>query len=250
MIASAPAAAASVAWAEATAAVPADAPAITGTPPAATRTVVSTTARRSAALSEPASPIVPVATKPCTPASSSAARLRSSASRSTAPLASNGVVTAGMIPGKRTSVLLVRGHVASHPLEVLGGIEGSRRGVAVDDRLVDHPVLGRVDARAAGLRDRVVAQPLPQRLVHQRRDLVGEPEQHRVGGQRGEPAVEAAVALVPAAAVAAGGRGIHPVEQPLRLRVGAAAAGGERGDAGLEQQPRLDQVERAGVVGG
>src|SRR5215218_5661885 len=167
MIASAPAAAASAAWAEAAAAVPADAPAITGTPPAATRTVVSTTARRSAVLSAPASPIVPVATKPCTPASSGAVRLRSSASRSIAPLASNGVVAAGMIPGKRTSVLLVRGHVASHPLEVLGGVEGGSGGVAVDDRLVDHPVLGRVDPRTAGPGDRVVAQPLPERLVHQ-----------------------------------------------------------------------------------
>src|SRR5215208_2451228 len=227
MIASAPASTASVAKAEAAAAVPAEAPAIRGTPPAATRTVVSTTARRSAALSEPASPIVPVATKPCTPASSSAARLRSSASRSTAPLASNGVVTAGMMPGKRTSVLLVRGHVASHPLEVLGGVEGGRGGVAVDDRLVDHPMLGRVDARAARLRDRVVAQPLPERLVHQRRDLVGEGEQHRVGRQRGEPAVEAAVALVPTAAVAVRLRGVHRVEQLLGLGVCAAAAGGE-----------------------
>src|SRR5215218_11475581 len=167
MIASAPARAASFPNAIAASGVPADTPAITGTRPAAARTVASTTVRRSALLSEAASPIVPVATKPCTPASSSAARLRSSAATSIDPLASNGVVMAGMIPGKRTSVLLVGGHVASHPLEVLGGVEGGRGGVAVDDRLVDHPVLGRVDARAAGPGDRVVAQPLPERLVHQ-----------------------------------------------------------------------------------
>src|SRR5215213_4202176 len=244
MIASAPARAASAAHAIAASGVPAETPTITGTRPAAARTAAATTVRRSSALSEPASPIVPVATKPWTPASSRPARLRSSAATSIAPVASNGVVMAGMIPGKRTSVLLVRGHVASHPLEVLGGVEGGSGGVAVDDRLVDHPVLGRVDPRTAGPGDRVVAQPLPERLVHQPGDLVGEPEQHRVRSQGGELAVEAAVALIPAGAVAVGRGGVHRVEQPLGLGFAAAAAGGERGDARLEQQPRLQQVER------
>src|SRR5215207_754460 len=250
MSASAPASAASIANAEAAVAVAADTPAITGTRPPAARTVAATTLRRSAALSEPASPIVPVATKPCTPASSSAPRLRSSASKSIAPSASNGVVTAGMMPGKRTSVLLVCGHVASHPLEVLGGVEGRRGGVAVEDRLVDHAVLGRVHARAARLGDRVVAQPLPERLVHQGGDLVGEAGQDGVGRERGELAVEAAVAVVPACALAVGGGGVHRVEQALGLVVAAAAARGQRGNAGLDQQPRLEQVERPCVVGG
>ena len=45
-------------------------PTITGTRPAATSTTVSTTSRRSPVVRLPASPIVPLATKPCTPASS------------------------------------------------------------------------------------------------------------------------------------------------------------------------------------
>ena len=105
MIAPAPARAASIAYAPAAVAVPAETPAITGTRPSAARTVAATTLRRSAGSSDPASPIVPVATKPCTPASRSEPRLRSSASWSIAPVASNGVVTAGMMPGKRKGQL-------------------------------------------------------------------------------------------------------------------------------------------------
>ena len=45
---------------------------MTGTRPSAASTTRSTTVRRSSAVRLPASPIVPVATKPCTPASSSA----------------------------------------------------------------------------------------------------------------------------------------------------------------------------------
>src|SRR5215216_2897713 len=248
MSASAPASAASAANPIDAAGVPDDTPAITGTRPPAAPTAVSTTSRRSSGVSEPASPIVPVATKPCTPASSSAARLRANASVSTAPVASNGVVTAGMMPGKRTSALLVVGHVAPHPLEVLRRVERGRGGVAVDDRLVDHAVLGRMDAGAAGLGDRVVAQALPQRLVHQRRDVVGEAEEHRVRGERGELAVEAAVAVVPSGAIAAGLGGVHRVEEPLGLVVAPAAPGGQGGDARLQQQARLEQVERPRVV--
>src|SRR5829696_7428804 len=203
MIAPAPAPAASRAYAIDCCGVPDDTPAITGTRPAALRATVAITSLRSCAESEPASPIVPVATKPWTPASSSAAALRSSAAWSTAPSGPNGVVRAGMMPGKRTSALLIEGHVAPHPLEVLRGVERGGGGVALDDRLVDHAVLGRVHARAAGAGDRVVAQPLPERLVHERGDLVGQAEQHGVAGECGEPAVEAAVAVVPGVAVLA-----------------------------------------------
>src|SRR5215207_1977987 len=188
---------------------------MTATRPVAARTTVAMTSRRSSVESEPASPIVPVATKPWTPASSRVAALRSSAAWSTAPSAPNGVVRAGMMPGKRTSALLVEGHVAPHPLEVLRGVEGRGGGVALDDRLVDHAVLGRVHARAAGVGDGVVAQPLPERLVHQRGDLVGEAEQDRVAGEGREPAVEAAVAVVPARAVLVGGGIVHRVEELL-----------------------------------
>src|SRR5688572_23573186 len=145
MIASAPSAAASAAYPIDVAGVPDETPTITGTRPAAAATVAAMTVRRSSVVSEPASPIVPVATKPWTPASSSPARLRPSPSVSIAPVASKGVVTAGMMPGKRTSVLLVVGHVAAHPLEVLRGVEGGSGGIPVDDRLVDHAVLCRVD---------------------------------------------------------------------------------------------------------
>src|SRR4051794_7626726 len=196
MIASAPASAASAANAIDAAGVPEETPSITGTRPAAARTALSTTVRRSSAPSEPASPIVPVATKPCTPAASMAAALRASASVSTAPAASNGVVRAGMIPGNRTcSALLIVGHVAPYPLEVLGGVEQRGGGVAVDDRLVDHAVLGRVDAGAARAGDGVVAQALPQRLIHHRGDVVGETGEHRVRGQDRDLAMEAAVAV-------------------------------------------------------
>src|SRR5918995_1866400 len=212
MIATAPAAAASCAYAIDCSGVPEETPAITGTRPAAARTTVAITSRRSWAESEPASPIVPVATKPWMPASSSAAALRSSAAWSTAPSAPKGVVRAGMMPGKRTSALLVEGHVAPHPLEVLRGVEGRGGGVALDDRLVDHAVLGRVHARAAGAGDGVVAQALPQRLVHERGDLVGEAEQDGIAGERGEATVEAAVGVLPTPASRASPRGVHRVE--------------------------------------
>src|SRR3954452_22184072 len=250
MIASAPASAASAAYAIEAAGVPDETPAITGTRPPAAPTVRSTTVLRSDVLSEPASPIVPVATNPCTPAASSAPALRSSASRSMAPLASNGVVRAGMIPGKRMSQLLVVGHVAPHPLQVLRGVEGGGGGVPVDDRLVDHAVLRSVDAGPAGPGDRIVAQALPERLVPPRGGVIGEAEEHRVGGQRGDLAVEAAVALVPARPVVGRLGGVHGVEEPLRLVVAPCALRGQGGDARLEHQPRLEQVERPGVVRG
>ena len=104
MIAPAPAAAASAASAATWPGVDDDTPAITGTLPAAAAATVSTTVRRSVTDRLAASPIVPVATRPCTPPSSSARTLRSSATWSTAPGSSKGVVTAGMMPSKRMVV--------------------------------------------------------------------------------------------------------------------------------------------------
>ncbi len=92
----------------AAAGVPDDTPAMTGTRPSTTRATASMTSRRSAVERLPASPIVPVATMPCTPASSSAATLASSPAWSMAPEASNGVVTAGMMPGKRIAAFQSR----------------------------------------------------------------------------------------------------------------------------------------------
>ena len=109
-----------------------------------------------------------------------------------------GVVTAGMMPGKRTSVLLVGGHVAAHPLEVLRGVEGGGGGVAVDDRLVDHAVLGRVDARAAAGR----AIESSRSRCHSGWSMSAatwsaRPSRTGFAVSDGEPAVEAAVAVVP-----------------------------------------------------
>src|SRR3954452_8941140 len=73
---------------------------MTGTRPAAARAMAATTVRRSCARRLPASAIVAFATSPWTPASRYAATLRSSAASSIAPAASNGVVTAGMMPSK------------------------------------------------------------------------------------------------------------------------------------------------------
>ena len=74
---------------------------MTGTRPSAASAMAAMTSRRSRVLRLPASPIVPVPTMPCTPASSRARTLACRASVSIAPEAANGVVTAGMMPGKR-----------------------------------------------------------------------------------------------------------------------------------------------------
>ena len=99
-----------------------------------------------------------------------------------------------------------------------------------------------------GAGDGVVAQALPERLVHQGGDLVGEAEQDGIAGEGGEPPVEAAVAVVPAGEVGLHLGPVHGVEEGLGLRVATAAARGERGHAGLQQQPRLEHVERPRVV--
>src|SRR3954447_6121373 len=150
MTASAPESAASLASAIAAAGVDEGTAATNGTRPPGEPTTGSTTARRSAPESDPASPIVPLATSPWTPASSSAARFASSAARSISPSAPNGVVTAGMMPSKRIWILSVEGHVPAHAPEVLGGVELRGGAVALGDRLVDHPVLGRVQPGAPG----------------------------------------------------------------------------------------------------
>src|SRR3954451_4188499 len=160
----APAAFASAAYSSDTRAEPEEMPTVTGTRPPAASTTERTTSARSSRVSDPASPIVPVATKPCTPASISASMFSFSAGTSTSSAAVNGVVTAGMMPSKAMSGEL---HVGADAVDVLDGVEGGGLGVAGDDRLVDHAVLGQVDAGAAALGGRGVAQPLPQRLVHQ-----------------------------------------------------------------------------------
>src|SRR3954470_21574550 len=229
----------------AAAGVPADTPTITGTRPSTASTTAATTVRRSRPERLPASPIVPVATMPCTPASSSAVTLPSRAVVSTAPDASNGVVTAGMMPGKRTGdAFLVERHVLAHAADVLRRVELRRFGVAFGDRLVDHAVLGEVDGGPAGDGDRVVAQPLPQRLVHDRGDATGEVDEDGGARQRRDPLVEAAVAVVPDVAA----RVLHRGEQRLDLGIRPPALGGEAGDGRLEQRARLEQVGRAGVV--
>src|SRR3954470_18348857 len=186
MIAVAPAAAASRAWAVEAAAVPAEPPAITGTAPSPASATVPSTSRRSAASRLPASPIVPVPTMPWTPASSRKRTLAARPAVSPAPLASNGVVTAGMMPGKRMGLRSVEGHVLADAPDVSTGVRFGGVAVAVGDRLVDHAVLGEVDGRVTGRGDRVVAQPLPQGLVHQRRDVAGDAGQDGVAGQLGD----------------------------------------------------------------
>src|SRR5919201_1878617 len=189
-----PSATASAAKPMACAGVAAETPATTGPRPSTAATMAASTSRRSAALMLPASPIVPVPTMPWTPASKRARTLACSAAVSTAPEESNGVVTAGRMPGKRMG-LLIECHVAADPLDVLGGVEGGRVGVAVDDGLVDHAVLGRVQLGPTGHGDRLVAQALPQWLVHGRRDVIGERAEHRGvshygdlgGGKAGSP---------------------------------------------------------------
>src|SRR3954469_291153 len=128
MIPSAPASAASAASPMAAAGVPAEAPAITGMRPPAARTTAATTARRSSPVRLPASPIVPVATSPWTPASTYARTFASSAAASTSPARSNGVVTAGMIPSKRMVVLRsARVTIATLAARILSG-ETAREG--------------------------------------------------------------------------------------------------------------------------
>ena len=127
------------------------------------------------------------------------------------------------------------------------GVEGGGLGIAGDDRLVDHAVLGDVDSCPSGDRDRVVAQPLPQRLVHQGGHVVGEREQDRVAGHRRELAVEQAIR-------ACSRWRCRPARPPSpragsrpRCRAGARAAA-SRATAGSSCSARLEHGRRAGVV--
>ena len=74
---------------------------------------------------------------------------------------------------------------------MLGRVERGGLGVAVDDRLVDHAVLGGVDARAAGRRRSSRRAGAATAAGPSARRRVGEREQDRVAGHRGELAVEA-----------------------------------------------------------
>ena len=73
-------------------------------------------------------------------------------------------------------------HLAPHAPDVLARVHLGRLQVALDHGLVDHPVLGDVDLHPAGLRERVVAQAPPQRLVHPLGDLLVEADHHGVVG--------------------------------------------------------------------
>ena len=109
-------------------------------------------------------------------------------------------------------------------------------------------MLGRVQPRAPGDGDRLVAQALPERLVHHRGDVVGQGDEDRVVGHDRDLAVEEAIALVPVGAVRVVAGPVHAREQLLGVRVGAAVAGGEGGDSRLEQLARLEQRGGARVV--
>ena len=126
------------------------------------------------------------------------------------------------------------------------------RRVALADRFVDHPVLGDVDPHPARVRQRVVAKPPPQRLVHDRRELVADRDHDRVAGHHSDLAVKHAVGLRPDRPLIRAGRvrqPLHLVQQPLGERVAAGAVGRDPGDRGLERLARLQQRERAGVRG-
>src|SRR5215210_3562087 len=161
MIAVAPAWAASAANAIDPAGLVADTPTITGTRPAAARATAPTTARRSAASRLPDSPIVPFATRPWTPASRYAATLRSSARSSTSPSASNGVVTAGMMPSKCMAPIMPPRTVRVRPAPRAQWVHLGRRvaGIAVRaPRRLGRPALERLEAarqRADRVGDRV-----------------------------------------------------------------------------------------------
>ncbi len=103
-----------------------------------------------------------------------------------------------------------------------------------------------MDAGAAGGGDRVVAQALPERLVHQRGDVVGEREQDRVAGHRRELAVEQAVGGVPGGDVHR--LGLHRGQQLLGGGVRLRPGGGQAGDRGLQLGARLEHRRRARVV--
>src|SRR3954471_22796868 len=125
--------------------------------------------------------MVPVATRPPTPAPSKASRLVCSAATSTWSSAVNGVIAAGMIPGNcmgegSWAWGSVERHVAARAVDVLGGVLPRGLGIAFGDRRGDEPVLGQLEGRAAGDGDRVVAELLPERLVHQRGEVVGDRE--------------------------------------------------------------------------
>ena len=156
-----------------------------------------------------------------------ARRCACSAASSTSPEAANGVVTAGMMPGKRTGALLGRGSCSA----ARAGCAGWRRRRRRRGRRPRWPRRSCGARRHGGGRgrngDRLVAQALPQRLVHDRGDVVGERDEHRVGGHDRDLAVEEAVALVPVGAVGVLGRR-GPCARAAPRRRGRAGRGGPR----------------------
>ena len=136
---------------------------------------------------------------------------------------------------------------------MLGGVLAGGDGVALADGGGDEPVLGELQGGAAGDGDGVVAQPLPQRLVHQVGQVVGDRQQHGVGGRDGELAVEAAVGVAPAAAlVGVGGVGARGHRREQRVDRGVrpvAARRRERDDLRLQDPAGLEDGGRPGVGG-
>ena len=75
-------------------------PTVTGRRPSATSSAVSITTRRSSSDRLPASPIVPLTTRPWTPPSITWPMFARNASKSIESSSANGTTTAGMMPGK------------------------------------------------------------------------------------------------------------------------------------------------------
>ena len=97
-----------------------------GAPAAAhARATASMTACFSSASSAVASPVVPSATMPLTPAARYSSHSRSIASTSTAPVASNGVISGTQTP-RRSRSLVMRTSVLVEPRRVPEGIAGPR----------------------------------------------------------------------------------------------------------------------------
>src|SRR3954464_6152119 len=145
-------------------------PAVTVTRPPAASARASITAPRSSALRLPASPMVPLPTSPVTPASSRPRAFRASASRSTLPLASKGVVTAGITPGNRMGLSIARLNVRCGPCP--------RHRRQPRDRLRGRPrARARRDARPAG-------RARPGEGRGGRDDARGGGTRHNAGGAR------------------------------------------------------------------
>ena len=118
-------------------------------------------------------------------------------------------------------------------LDVPARVSGRVVGPPFADRLVDRLVLVDGCGDPARHGQHVVAQPAPERLGHDARDVVGDGQEDRVVGVHRDLPVEQAVGVAPDRAVLRVlpvARLVHHREQPLHLRVGREARRGERGD--------------------